>query len=598
MNEWNVGAIVAATGGELLSGRPEDPVRYVCERLADCGKGDVLIPLVNLADPAGYAVRAAGKRVGALVLPARAASAAANAGVPVIGAASVRDAYFKLVKAYRRRCKARIVAVTGSAGKTTTKEMLAAVLAEAGEVQKNWRNYNGPYGIGYTLFRLRPRHAFGVVEVGAYIPNSIDFGSRLAAPEIGVITCIGLGHAKDLGGREGVRREKEKLLKHLPEKGLLVLNGDDPGCRSLELTRCKAPVRWVGLEREMSALSLWAERIQVHRNGTRFQLCGLEREVEVELPGFYGRPAVIDALLVAAVADHVGLSPEAIAKGFTKVQQTPGRFSPIHLPGRRLLIDATYNANPHSMSASLESAARLAEEGKRLAIVGTMSSLGEEAPAQHRSIGKLAAELGFGLIALGQYAKTMAEGATEAGGRVLYASEKWEKGNVVELALKELPEEGVLLVKASHSVELEIVADAIEKEAARQSGLVPPLAKFEITRNFGFQRHPITREWAAHEGIDLFARRGTAIVAASAGTVNKVELGHPIYGHHLEIDHGDGIVTGYAHLHKVYVQVGDRVAQDQPIAEVGSSGRTTGPHLHYEVRFDGKAVDPYYYVIR
>ncbi|MZP30451.1 peptidoglycan DD-metalloendopeptidase family protein [Heliobacterium undosum] len=598
MNEWNVGAIAAITGGQLLSGRPEDPVRYVCERLADCGKGDVLIPLVKIADPAGYAARAARQGVGALVLPARVAAAAANAAVPVISANSVRDAYFKLVKAYRRRCKARIIAVTGSAGKTTTKEMIAAVLAEGGEVQKNWRNYNGPYGIGYTLFRLRPRHDFGVLEVGAYIPDSIDFGARLAAPEIGVITCIGLGHAEDLGGREGVLREKQKLLRHLPEKGLLVLNGDDPGCRSLDLSRCKAPVRWVGLEREREDLFLWAEGIQVHRNGTRFQLCGLEREVEVELPGFYGRPAVIDALLTAVVADHVGLSPESIAIGLTKVQQTPGRFSPIRLPGRRLLIDATYNANPHSMSASLESASKLAEEGKRLAVLGTMSNLGEEAPEQHRAVGRLAAELGIALIALGQYAENMAAGAQEAGGTVIYASKQWRKDHIVDLALNLLPEEGVLLVKASNSVELEIVAEAIEKEAARRSGLIPPLAKIVPTRYYGFQRHPVTREWAPHEGIDLSARRGTPIVAVADGTVSKVQMDHPTYGNHLEIDHGDGIVTGYAHAHKIYVNVGERVAQGQSIAEVGNTGRTTGPHLHFEVRFHGKAVDPYYYVIR
>ncbi|WP_187147757.1 peptidoglycan DD-metalloendopeptidase family protein [Heliomicrobium modesticaldum] len=597
MNEWNVRAVAAITGGQLLSGRPEDPLRYVCERLVDCGKGDVLIPLVNLTDPAGYAARAARKGVGVLVLPDRTASAAANAAVAVIGVGSVRDAYFRLVKAYRHRCKARIVAVTGSAGKTTTKEMIAAVLAEAGEVQKNWRNYNGPYGIGYTLFRLRPHHTFGVVKIGAYIPNSIDFGARLVAPEVGVITCIGLGHAAALGGGEGVRREKEKLLTHLPKKGLLVLNGDDPGCRSVDLSRCQAPVRWVGVECEREDLSLWAERIQVHRDGTRFLLCGLEREIEVELPGFFGRPAVIDALLAAAVGDHMGLPPESIASGLTKVEYTPRRFSPIRLPGRRLLIDATYNANPHSMSASLESAAKLAVEGKGLALLGTMSNLGEEAPEQHRAIGRRAAELGFALIALGEQAETMASGATEAGGRVIYASKQWEKGHVVALALKELPEEGVLLVKASNSVELEIVAEAIEKEAARRSGLVPPLAKIEPTCYYGFRRHPLTREWFFHEGIDLSARRGTPIAAVADGTVVKVQKDHPTYGNHLEIDHGGGMVTGYAHAQKIYVEVGEQVTQGQSIAEVGNTGRTTGPHLHFEVRIDGKTVDPYYYVI-
>ena len=306
---------------------------------------------------------------------------------------------------------ASVVAITGSNGKTSTRRMTAAVLARRFEILEPARNLNNQIGVPLTLFRLEERHQWAVLELGTSLPGEIARLAEICRPDIAVVTNVGPAHLERLGSLEGVAAEKGALVAGLAPGGRAVLNADDP--------RVAAMAAGLG---ENALLFGLAQTARVRAAAVTETAAGVAFDLLVGGAGprvrlnAHGRVMVHNALAAAAVGTLLGLSPEDIRAGLESFRPVPGRMGVTALPGDVHLIDDTYNANPASMRAAVETLAALRGSGRALLVTGDMRELGPEAARLHRELGRLAAEAGVDrLFVCGERAADVAAGALAAG---------------------------------------------------------------------------------------------------------------------------------------------------------------------------------------
>ena len=355
-----------------------------------------------------------------------------------------------LAAAYRAEFVLPLVGVTGSVGKTTAKEMLAAVLSRRYRVHKTAGNFNNDLGVPLTLFRLRETDTAAVVELGVSHPGDMDRIAALARPTVALYTNIGDAHLEYLGSRAGVLAEKSRMNAYLAPDGLVVCNGDDPLLAGME---CKQPKLLYGYG---ANCDLRAEDVQSDAEGrTCFTLVTDRARFPVVIPAF-GEHLVYAALGAAAVGMSLGLTPEEIAAGVAD-------YKPVGSRGRLLrtekltVIDDCYNANPTSTASALRSLA--AVPGHRVAVLGDMLELGERSAALHRETGELARDWGIDLVlTTGAEAAHIAEGA----GNI---ARHFETKAELIAALPELLNTGdAVLVKASRGAKFEDIVSTLEKK--------------------------------------------------------------------------------------------------------------------------------------
>lgn len=376
--------------------------------------------------------------------------------VTVILVEDTLDALWSIASGYRRLFSLPLVAITGSNGKTTTKEMAAQILAAMGPVIATEKNYNNEIGVPLTLLRLERQHRAAVVEMGMRALGEIAQLARLAAPTIGVVTNVGPSHVGRLGSIEGVAKAKGELIEALETGGYAVLNADDPLVLKMA-GRTRARVVTFGLGPQAD---IRGERVE-HRgiDGSRFMLrWGKERvPVILKLPG---RHQVMNALAAAAVAHCLGLDARAVQQGLISVR-TEMRMSLQRLGEGVILIDDSYNASPASVRSALLSLGDV--QGKRrVAVLGGMLELGHLAEEAHKEVGKLAAQVGLDrLIGIGAEAKWIVEGARAGGlapSRILhFAAAPDAAAAVSDWAFAD----DVILVKGSRGFRLEEVSMAL-----------------------------------------------------------------------------------------------------------------------------------------
>jgi UDP-N-acetylmuramoyl-tripeptide--D-alanyl-D-alanine ligase len=391
----------------------------------------------------------------ALTDAAFAAALSAWPGRAVIAVPDTLAALGDLAAWHRRRCAARLVAVTGSNGKTTTREMTAAVAALRWRVHRSAGNLNNLLGLPLTLLALRPEHEVAVVELGMNRPGEIRRLAAIAAPDVAIVTNVGPVHLEGVGDLAGVAAAKAEILEGLAAGGTAVLNADDPMTPAIAARWGGATLRF-GLA---AGADVRAEDFQSAKNGTAFVLAlpgGSRSRVQIPLLGEHN---VRNALAAAAAALALGADAAQIRDGLAAVRPAPMRFEVrAFAPGVTIVNDA-YNANPASMRAALAALTRLPRAARTALVLGDMLELGPSGPALHREGGRALAGRVDAVLGVGPLASEIVEGAREAG---LTALEHFATAAEAAAALPGLVRPGdAVLVKGSRGVKLEAVVAAL-----------------------------------------------------------------------------------------------------------------------------------------
>jgi UDP-N-acetylmuramoyl-tripeptide--D-alanyl-D-alanine ligase len=368
-------------------------------------------------------------------------------------------ALHKLATNYRRLMPptTRLIAVTGSCGKTTTKQLIASVLGERFNVVESSGNNNNRIGVPLNLLRLDTAHDYGVFELGTNHKGEIAELVAMVRPDIGVITNVGLGHVEFLGDEAGVAREKGALFEVLPRNGdgLAVINADDKWCHELR-GRTNATVVTVGID---NFADIRASEIKINGDVKfRLNIAKKREDVIVRLKTL-GRHQVYNALQAAATGYFAGMDLDEIRVGLENAEFPRLRMEPITVDGVRFVNDC-YNANVVSMKAALQMIRETPCTGRKIAVLGDMLELGEWTQSAHSDIGAMAANCGLALlITVGQSARLIAQAAIEAGmetHRVLPLGTTAEAGETI----RTLAQEGdFVLVKGSRRLQLERIVE-------------------------------------------------------------------------------------------------------------------------------------------
>lgn len=357
---------------------------------------------------------------------------------------------------YRKQLDVKVVGITGSVGKTSTKEVTASVLSEKYSVLKTLGNFNNELGLPLTVFRLREEHQAAVLEMGISDFGEMHRLSKIARPDVCVITNIGQCHLEFLKDRDGILRAKSEIFDFLAEDGTVILNGDDDKLATIKEIKGIAPV-FFGVEsgREIYADELEPQGLKGIR--CRIHVGGESLIVHIPMPGYH---MVLNALAATAVGISMGLTLAEVKRGVENLQSIGGRFHIIE-KGGRLIIDDCYNANPVSMKASLD----VLKDAKhrKVAVLGDMFELGENTEELHTEVGVHAAKNKIDLlICTGALSRHMAEAAVQAGGcgEVIYTETMEE---LMQILPGKLQADDTILVKASHGMNFSKIVEILKE---------------------------------------------------------------------------------------------------------------------------------------
>ena len=364
------------------------------------------------------------------------------------------QAYQNLAANYRKSLSLKVVAITGSNGKTSTKDFTAAVLGRRFRVTKTQGNFNNHVGLPRTMLEATLQDEVAVWEIGMNHPGEVAVLAKLAAPDAAIITNVGVAHIEFMGSREAIAVEKGALAQAVGPEGTVILNADDPFSKSIAPCT-SAKVILAGTTEG----TVRASEITQSATGTDFTILEGAHRCRAQLP-VPGLHMVQNALLAVAAGRMFGLSLEDCAAGLAAAPLTKARLQIKRIRGVQF-IDDSYNANPESMKAALHTLVELDADGKRIAVLGEMRELGEESARGHREVGETAAELGVDqLIAIGDMAAVIAEAARNAG--LQNTSIARSTSEAAEL-LGEIAASGdLVLVKGSRAARTERVIEAFE----------------------------------------------------------------------------------------------------------------------------------------
>ncbi len=458
--------IAQATSGKVVAGDGGIEVVDVSSDTRSIQKGELFVPLhgINFNGHTYITLAAECGAAATLVEEGWLEGHHLPASLPGIVVKDTLRALGDLAALHRSRFDIPVVGVTGSNGKTSTKEMLASILMGKGTVLKTSGNLNNLIGLPKMLLKLSSEHRWGVLEMGMSEPGEIDRLAEIAAPVVGVITNVFPAHLESMGSMEAVARAKGELFMRLKSGGWAIYNADDPLVSALPVAE--------GVKRLSFGLhgaEVMASRIvNAGHEGQRFVLHLPGVEAPVQLKAF-GRHNIQNALAAAAAAWALGASMEEICNGLEMFTPVDRRFSLEEL-GSVTLIDDSYNANPGSMAAGLVTLSELKGEGRAIAVLGDMLELGSGSIDAHRGVGRLAATCVCRLYLLGRFAETVKTGALEGGmsEESIVVAESHEhlladlRGNLVD--------GDCVLVKGSRGMRMEVVAEGIRAWRAPVSG--------------------------------------------------------------------------------------------------------------------------------
>lgn len=371
---------------------------------------------------------------------------------PYIKVLSVPQALKDMAEYYRETLDCKIIGITGSVGKTSTKEIIASVLSEKFDVLKTEGNYNNEIGMPLTILRIRDNHEIAVIEMGISFFEEMHRLAKVSKPDVCVITNIGTCHLENLGDRDGVFKAKTEMFDYAKENCFVVLNGDDDKLSNVKDVNGSIP-EFFGIEsdRNVKAINYEADGIF----GTKVSIKYYEKQLDtiIPIPGFH---MIYNAMAALCIGVYFGMTIDEIDSGIRKLKAIGGRNNIFENEKGIIIIDDCYNANPMSMEASLKVLTNA--KGRKVAILGDMFELGTNEVKLHEQVGNVAASLPIDVvICIGNLAKNIAEAAKKGEGQVVYFETRDDFEKVMFDYLK--PEDTVLIkasngMKFSHIVEL------------------------------------------------------------------------------------------------------------------------------------------------
>jgi UDP-N-acetylmuramoyl-tripeptide--D-alanyl-D-alanine ligase len=413
---WTVDEILKASGGELLCGDPTLGFEKVGIDSRNISPKDLFVAIVgDVHDGHRFANDVVNQGVGGLVV-----AKDKTGELPIsewqtreIVCVTVSDtlrALGDLAAFHRSRNDVAVVAITGSNGKTTTRQMTAEVVAKKFSTLSTIGNYNNQIGVPLTLLRLAPEHAWAVVELGTNHPGEIARLAQICSPDIGVITNIGPAHLEGLGSLDGVMREKGQLIDHLKTGGRAVLNADDRRV-SMIADRTEKDVLLFGLAKNAA---IRATAVQEKVGGISFSLDLPRESLTVDLK-VHGQFMVINALAAAAVGHLLELSAAEIKSGLETFKPAWGRMNIFQTANGIHIIDDTYNANPDSMQAAITTLNALRANNRSVFVAGDMLELGARTESLHKQVGAWVGVANIDkMMVTGEFANAVISGAVDA----------------------------------------------------------------------------------------------------------------------------------------------------------------------------------------
>lgn len=452
--ELSAGDIAKATGGKILQGKATLRFARISTDSRTLKKGDLYIPLRGPKFDGHHFISEAFTKGAAgslteLVDPQK-------AGGCLIRVGDTLKALGEIAKAWRERFSIPVVAVTGSSGKTATKEMIAAALSAVGSVCKTRGNLNNLVGLPLSLFEISETHRFGVFEIGMNAFGEIARLTEILQPTVGLITNVGPAHLEGLGDVNGVARAKGELFDGLAPSSTAIVNLDDPFVARL---KTKAKRLTFGTKPEAD-IRLTGVKVQGGKMEVTIADSGEKKNFSLSVVGDHHAK---NWLAAYSVCHALGISPEDAQRGLEDFRPGKGRGEILSLDRDLVVMDDTYNANPDSMKAALSAFTQLFPRRRRIAILGQMLELGEGAPFWHEETGKIASQAGIELlIAFGGGADSMVEGfrrEKKGSGAVAFADMAALTSQLSTL----LKEGDALLIKGSRGTAMERVIEFLKK---------------------------------------------------------------------------------------------------------------------------------------
>ena len=450
MSPCTVAALCAAVGGKLFSGDSAAVVTGVTTDSRAASDGQLFIPLTGERFDGHAYIDSALSAGAAGCLTARVPETM-QPGKFYIQVADTRLALKALAAWYRSRFTLPVVQITGSAGKTTTKEMVAAVLSRRYDTLKTQANFNNDIGTPLTLLGLAPQHQAAVIETGMNHFGEIRYLGEMVRPDIAVITNVGDAHIENLGNtRQGILQAKCEIFENLAPDGIAVLNGDDPLLGTVTLPQT---ILRCGRGEGCSVRVTDVDDRGIEGIACTVTTAKASYRLTTASPGGF---MIYPMAMAAAIGEALGLTVEEITAGVAAYVPTGSRMHIIHLPEGRLLIDDCYNANPQAMTEALRLLA-VTQTRRRAAVLGDMGELGELTVSAHRAIGALTGELHLdSVIAIGEKARDIASAAPNA---------RWFPSVEDALPAVRAAFTGgtAMLVKASHAMHFENIVKELEQ---------------------------------------------------------------------------------------------------------------------------------------
>jgi UDP-N-acetylmuramoyl-tripeptide--D-alanyl-D-alanine ligase len=455
MDSLTLAQIAAFAGGSISAGNAEATVSRVSTDSRTLQAGDLFVPLRGENFNGHKFIQQAAERgaVGAMVETNWSGNAPDN--FALIRVADTLAGYQTLAANYRGSLPLKVVAITGSNGKTSTKDFVAATLARKFRVTKTEANFNNHVGLPQTMLGANRADEIAVWEIGMNHPGEIAALAKLAAPDVAIITNVGVAHIEFMGSREAIAEEKGALAEAVGSDGTLILNADDAFTESIA-TRTRAKIVLAGIENG----SVRATDITQHSTGSEFTILeGAHRcRAQLPVPGIH---MVQNAMLAVATGRVFGLSLEECAVGLASTPLTKARLQIREIGGVQF-IDDSYNANPDSMKAALRTLVELDADGRRIAVLGEMGELGAESERGHREVGEAAAALRVDeLIAVGPIGAAIARAAEKAGLEKSVAVDSQE--DAADLLERNAKPGDLVLIKGSRSARMERVLEEFAK---------------------------------------------------------------------------------------------------------------------------------------